>query len=1023
MPERNSAWEKGKRQLTVLAVLFWIARIPSVNGDDASSVQMSAPQIEPVDFIDNVRPQQNEAANQRAPVVPTGWGYAIFSPDSKRVATVSVSDGAESKGEVILWDVGDPKPRVRFEQSGRIVVVAFSPDGKWLALGPHTPQSGVKLIDTTTGEMGPKLPGPVARTNAIAWSSDGTQLALASTMDKTIRVWNVSEKKLLKVLEPEASSLMALGFSKSGQLFVAGVPANDRDGLALFEPMTDQTIKSLKGHKELIEAVAFSSDSVSLASVGWDATLRLWDVTKGEELVTLKGHKKGIRSVSISSDGKRLATSNDREFKLWDGEKKELITDLGIENTGAKLVAISPDGTSLVSITRDGTAHLWDLEKRTETAKLDYDPQPMVITEAADESGSSRPVAPSTSDSSEPDAIQSLSYSRDGKWIALAREDGRISIRHAADGKVARELAGFTDVAACVTFSHDSRRVAAGSFDKSIRIWNVSTGEQLAELTGHSNWVFTMAFSPDGATLASGSYDKMIKLWDVAKSNEIATLAGHTAGVRSVAFTPDGQKLISGSADRTAIVWDLANRAPIATLKGHTAAVRAVACSPDGTTIATASEDATIKLWTTVDWTERASLSGTEGVMFWCLAFSPAGRTLAAGAFDGTVKLFDPSDGKERKTLRGPTDAITAVAFAPGASEIVAGSVDKSLRRWRAETGAMSVASAKSSDPQKPAEMKPLEAVAALNAIVLNTEQPVLSLSFSKDSKQLAVGTGAYRAAGSLQLWDLTKHEKLWKSEDSKSGLPAVAFSNDDRRIATGNFADNFLRLVDATSGKQLKEIRGHRGKVTGIAYSPNGKFFATASLDRDVKLWDATTNKEVKTFSGHSDYVYSIEFSSDGKRLLSGSSDRTARMWDIESGKETFQLKGHLGAIQQAIFSTDGTMIATASADSTVRLHEAATGNFLLTLRGHRNKVESVAFSPHGKLIATGSSDRTIRLWNPSSGAELLKLAQEGTVRVVLFARDDKYLASGCDDKSVKLWDVTGFHDEEEIISTIDVR
>ena len=53
-------------------------------------------------------------------------------------------------------------------------------------------------------------------------------------------------------------------------------------------------------------------------------------------------------------------------------------------------------------------------------------------------------------------------------------------------------------------------------------------------------------------------------------------------------------------------------------------------------------------------------MSGTEGVMFWCLAFSPAGRTLAAGAFDGTVKLYDPTDGKERKMLRGPTEAITA---------------------------------------------------------------------------------------------------------------------------------------------------------------------------------------------------------------------------------------------------------------------------------------------------------------------------------------------------------------------------
>lgn len=977
------------------------------------------PQIEPVDFIDNARPQQNDPSNRRTAMpAATGWGYAVSSPDSQTFATVSVPDGTESKGEVMLWNVADPKPGVRYEQPGRIVVVSFSPDGKWLAIGPHAPQSGVKLVDVKTGEVAQTLAGPAARTNVMAWSSDGKQLVLGSTSDRTIRIWNVAEKKFVKAFEPEASSLFALGFTKAGQLLAAGVPIKDRDGLVIFDVMTGKADKTLKGHKELIESAVFSADATLLSSVGWDASIRIWDVASGEETGVMKGHKKGIRSVAMSSDGKRIATVNDREFKLWDSEKRDFLADLGGENTGAKFVSMSPDGLWLVSITRDGTAHLWDVEKRTEKAKLEKNPQAASSTDDGDDSTPARPAAGSVSDSPEPEAIQSLAYSRDGKWIALAREDGRISIRSAADGKVARELDAFTDVAACVAFSNDSQRLAAGSFDKTIKVWNIASGELLAEMTGHSNWVFAIAFSPDGSKVASGGYDRTVRLWNVSDSKEIATLSGHSAGVRSVAFTIDGQRLISGSADRTAIVWDLTDHKSIATLKGHTAAVRAVACSPDGGTVATASEDATVKLWKTSDWTERASMSGTEGVMFWCLAFSPGGRTLAAGAFDGTVKLYDPSDGKERKMLRGPTEAITAVAFAPGAQEIIAGSIDKSLRRWKAEMGATSVAAAKSSDPEKAPELKPIEAVTALNAILLNIGQPVLSLSFNKDGRRLAVGTGKFRSPGSLQLWDTVKREKTWQSDEFKFGVPAVAFSKDEQRIAIGNFADNFLRLIEVGNGKQLKEIRGHRAKITGIAYSPEGKYFATASLDRDVKLWDATTNKEVKTFIGHSDYVYSIAFSRDGKRLLSGSSDRTARLWEIESGKEILQLKGHQGSVQQAVYSYDGALIATASADGTVRIHDAATGDFLLTLRGHRNRIESVAFSPSGHLIATGASDKTVRLWDPASGAELLKLTQDGIVRVVVFSPDGKHLASGCEDMTVKLLETTAVGKNEPVVS-----
>ena len=975
---------------------------------------------EPIEFVDVERAQPNNAGNARpVPVVPAGWGSALFSPDNKQLATIALGEKASTKGEITLWDLAEMKPLFRYEQTGKILVSAFSPDGKWLAIGPAEPQSGVKLLDTSKGAVGQVLPGPVARTNAIAWSLDGTQLALASTVDKSVRIWSVSEKKFLKTLEPDSSSLLALAFTKTGQLLAAGVPSKDRDGLAIFDVLAGETLHTLTGHKELIEAAAFSADGTQLTSVGWDASVRVWDTASGKDVSVLKGHKKGIRAVAISQDGKRLASSNDREFKVWDGEKKEALADLGADNTGAstgaKSVAISPSGDWLASINRDGVVLLWDVVKKAEVAKFDY--QSMTSTVATNEPAG-QTATPPINDAPEAEAIQALAYSNDGHWIALAREDGRVSIRNSADGTVVREIEAFTDVAACVAFSPDSQQLAAGSFDKSAKVWNVASGAVVAEFNGHTNWVFSIAFSPDGLHLATGSYDKTVKLWNIADGAELATLAGHTAGVRSVAFMPNGQLLISGSADRTAIVWQLSDRQPIATLKGHAAAVRAVACSPDGSTVATASEDATVKLWKTDDWTERATLSGTEGVMFWCLAFSSGGRTLAAGAFDGTVKLYDPVTGKERQGLRGPSDAITALAFAPDTHELIGGSVDKSLTRWKSKSAAATTTGPSTTRVEQNGESKPAAVINTQDAIVLKIEQPVLSLAFTRDNKRLAVGTGLYRTAGSLQLWDLSDRQRLWKGDDLKFGIPAVAFSQDEKRIAMGNFSDNFLRMIDASNGKQLKEMRGHRAKIAGVACAPNGKTFATASLDRDVKMWDATTNREVKSFSGHADFVYSIAYSPDGKRLLSGSYDRTARVWDIESGRELLELKGHTGTIQQAVYSHDGSKIATASSDGTARLYDAATGTFEFTLRGHRNKIETVAFSSNGKLMATGSVDRSIRIWDTASGIELQNLPQEGIVRTVVFTPNGRWLAAGCDDKTVKLWEVIGAASAEKVSS-----
>lgn len=964
--------------------------------DDAPA---SGPNIEPIEFAAAAQPDVS------SPGGSSSWGFAIFSPDSKWIATVSQAEGEGAKGDVFVWETATAKKQSQFSQPGRIVAVAFSADGKSLAIGPSGPQFGVVIIDVASGEVQQTLPGPAARANCLAWSQDGQRLALGSTVDKTVREWDVAKKKFIKAHELDLTHIHSVAFSKDGTLLAVGSPMRERVVLHVINAATGLPTQTLTGHKEMIEAAEFSTDATRIVSAGWDATVRIWDVTKGEGIAELKGHKRGVSTVSQSADGKRLASGNAREFKLWDGEKKEQLADLGGENNGAKQVAMSPDGAWLVSIARAGTAHLWDVTKQSQKTTLDRNPQTSE-TPSSETSEGDQPAIP-PSDAPEPEAIQSLAYSRNGRWLAIAREDGRISIRTAVDGKVFREIEAFGDVASSVTFSPDSQLLAAGSFEKVIKVWKVESGDQIAELPGHSNWIFGVAFSSDGQTLASASYDKTVRIWNVREGKEIATLSGHTAGVRSVAFSRDGKHLISGGSDRTAIVWDVESRLQVAVLKGHTGPIRDIACSPDGGTVATASEDATIKLWRTSDWTERAMAKGADGVMFWCVSFSPQGRTLAGGGFDGTVKLFDPSDAKERATLRGPTDAVTSIAFAPDSHEIVAGSIDKSFRRWQAQK---TIATTTASGDTKAPELKGAEAVTALKAMTLKVDQPVSSLAFDKSGNLLAVGTGAYRVAGALQLWDTLKQEKKWQSTEFKFGVPGVAFSQKDQQLAIGNFADNFLRLYQVSDGEKLKELRGHRSKVHGVAYSPNGKYLATASLDRDVKLWDTATNREVKTFVGHKDYVFSVQFSPNGVFLLTASADKTVRLWNVESGKEIRELTGHLGMIQQAVFSRNGELIVTGGSDNNGRVYETATGNYLFSLRGHRNKVESVAFSPSGRLIATGSSDRTVRLWDATCGAEVFKLTQEAVVRAVLFTPDGTHLATGCDDNTVRLWDVTVF-------------
>jgi WD domain, G-beta repeat len=169
-----------------------------------------------------------------------------------------------------------------------------------------------------------------------------------------------------------------------------------------------------------------------------------------------------------------------------------------------------------------------------------------------------------------------------------------------------------------------------------------------------------------------------------------------------------------------------------------------------------------------------------------------------------------------------------------------------------------------------------------------------------------------------------------------------------------------------------------HNDAIFSVAFSPDGKRLAAGSHDGTVKLWDASTGEELRTLKGHSDSVRSVAFSPDGKRLATGSHDGTAKLWDTSTGEELRTLKGHSSDIWPVAFSPDGKRLATGSNDGTVKLWDANTGQELLTLKGHSDSVWSVAFSPDGKRLAAGSSNGTVKLWDAATEQEVLSKSKQ---------------------------------------------
>lgn len=521
-------------------------------------------------------------------------------------------------------------------------------------------------------------------------------------------------------------------------------------------------------------------------------------------------------------------------------------------------------------------------------------------------------------------------------------------------------IEGHTDRIGTIAISHDSSIIASGSQDRTIRLWRASTGDCIHELKGHEDIITCIVFSQDAAILASGSFDNTIRLWRTDTSDCLHKLKGHIRRVHLITFSFNSVFVASASRN-TIYLWrvDSGNYVRIS----QNGQVIAMAFSPDSSLLASASEGGSIRFWR-VETGECERELQLDVPYIWSATFS---YDLALLAFKRDAKahliqLWRIDTGECVRTL-DCHGYIQHFAFSHNSEFIASASEGTIFRLWCLDTGDC---------------VRALKLDSGLANIAFSRDFSLMAASWANKTIRL------FPTDVNSDVHEADAQSDMQEQRISKARTTSIVFSQDSALVASTSTYSEIVSLWCTKTGRRIRELRGHSGRIKPIAFSHDALLLASASGDENFRIW-STDSGECLHKLHHDQDIDAVAFSHDSV-LVASVSREEIRLWSTDTGDcvqvlDTRIGHGGIDNIWSAAFSHNSALIASGDSEGEIKIWSVATGANVQTLRGHRDLVTSIAFSQDSTLVAAAAEGGAVRLWRVDTG-KCLQITNLGVER-----------------------------------------